>query len=448
MGKVKVDFLFRYEHKVRELETIMLLKLELERRGYSVAFVGNYDYKQKDNYQPKVLISPAIYDNSNLYGDYIKYGLIKKIANLQWEQIFTIGSEKDKNFAQNIKGIGTRVINFCWGDKRREQIISNGVKKDCAITVGQVNTDLLKGRFSQSLKNKDELSKDFNIDSNLKWHLFISSFAYCELDKLQTELVIKAIGYNDYSRFKKISDNSREKILDWFETMLNIDNQTILIYRPHPDEANKSTRLKEMELKYSNFKVISELAIKHWINACDKIYNWYSTGIIDAIILNKPWRLLRPIVIDKDLDYKIMHNAQFIKSYEEYIYEVHNYEIKEIIKIDTLKLYYHISDNFSYIKVCDILEDMLLTSKYDIRYTFNEYIYLHYLFTIYELRKIFRFIVEKILPSLFLKTLLKNRLEKQKIRMQPLIDGYEKNVINNNDIKDITVRLKPIVYEK
>ena len=61
MGKVKVDFLFRYEHKVRELETIMLLKLELERRGYSVAFVGNYDYKQKDNYQPKVLISPAIY---------------------------------------------------------------------------------------------------------------------------------------------------------------------------------------------------------------------------------------------------------------------------------------------------------------------------------------------------------------------------------------------------
>lgn len=448
MGKVKVDFLFRYEHKVRELETIMLLKLELERRGYSVAFVGNYDYKQKDNYQPKVLISPAIYDNSNLYGDYIKYGLIKKIANLQWEQIFTIGSENDKNFAQNIKGIGARVVNFCWGDKRRKQIISNGVKKDYAITVGQVNTDLLKDGFSQSLKNKDELSKDFNIDSNLKWHLFISSFAYCELDKLQTELVIKAIGYNDYSRFKKISDDSREKILDWFETMLKLDNQTVLIYRPHPDEAKKSTRLKEMELKYSNFKVISELAIKHWINACDKIYNWYSTGIIDTIVLNKPWRLLRPIAIDKDLDYRMMHNAQSIKSYKEYIEDVENYEVKDIIAKSLLNSYYYIPDDYTYIRVCDILEEMLLTSKYDIRYTTNEYIYIHFMLARHKTKKIVKWLIEKTFPNSIKEVLFKKKIEKQKIREQILIDGYEKNVINDDDIKDITERLKSIVYEE
>ena len=43
----KVDIVIRYEHKVRELESIMLLKIEMERRGYSVAFVANYDYKNK-----------------------------------------------------------------------------------------------------------------------------------------------------------------------------------------------------------------------------------------------------------------------------------------------------------------------------------------------------------------------------------------------------------------
>lgn len=448
MGKIKVDFLFRYEHKVRELETIMLLKLELEKRGYTVAFVGNYDYKQKDDYQPKVFISPAIYNNENLYGEYLKYGIIRKIANLQWEQVFTISNEEDINFAQNIKGIGTKAINFCWGNKSKERIIKGGVNKECAIVVGQVNADLLKDKFSQSLKSKEELSKDFNISSNLKWHLFISSFAYCELDKLQTELVIKAIGYNDYSRFKKLSDDSRENILDWFETMLEQDMETILIYRPHPDEAKKSTRLKEMEHRFPNFKVIPDLAVKHWINACDKIYNWYSTGIIDAIILNKPWRLLRPITIDKDLDYRMMHNAQAIKSNKEYIEDIQKYEIKEIIEKDLLNSYYYIPDNYSFLMVCDILEEMLLTSKYDIHYTFNEYMRLNILLLKNKTKRIIKQIIDKTLPNKILKIIFKTKIEKQRLRKQILIDGYEKNVINEQDIKDITERLKPIVYGK
>ena len=35
----KYDFLFLYEVKNRELESLCLLKYELERRGYSVAIV-------------------------------------------------------------------------------------------------------------------------------------------------------------------------------------------------------------------------------------------------------------------------------------------------------------------------------------------------------------------------------------------------------------------------
>ena len=44
MKTKKVDFLIRYEHKVRDLESIMLIRTELERRGYSVAFICNYEY--------------------------------------------------------------------------------------------------------------------------------------------------------------------------------------------------------------------------------------------------------------------------------------------------------------------------------------------------------------------------------------------------------------------
>ena len=445
MKRKKIDFIFRYEHKVRELESIMLLKLELEKRGYSVAFVGNYDYKQKDNYQPKVFISPARYTNNNLYRDFMKYGLIKKIANLQWEQVFTTSNEEDPNFAQNIKGIGTRAVNFCWGNKTKERITNGGVYDKCAIVVGQVNADLLKGKFIQSLKNKEELSKIFNLNPNYKWHLFISSFAYCELDKFQTELIIKAIGYNDYCRFKRISDDSRNQILNWFEKTLERDKQTILIYRPHPDEAKKSIRLKEMELRFPNFKVVPDFAIKHWINACDKIYNWYSTGIIDAIILNKPWRLLRPITIDKDLDYKMMHNAQAIKSDQEYIEDNQNYDNKDIIERNLLNSYYFLPNDYSYIKVCDILEEMLLTSKYDIHYTIHEYLNIYLILTKYKTKKIIKWLIKKIFPNFIIEILFKKKIEKQRIREQVLIEGYEKNVINNEDIKDITKRLKPII---
>ena len=41
-----LDFLILYEHVVREYESILLLKLELERRGYSVAIHQLLDRKK------------------------------------------------------------------------------------------------------------------------------------------------------------------------------------------------------------------------------------------------------------------------------------------------------------------------------------------------------------------------------------------------------------------
>ena len=74
MKTKKVDFLIRYEHKVRDLESIMLIRTELERRGYSVAFMCNYEYDRQDRYQDKVLVSPAIYSEANLIGDFKNHG--------------------------------------------------------------------------------------------------------------------------------------------------------------------------------------------------------------------------------------------------------------------------------------------------------------------------------------------------------------------------------------
>ena len=60
-----LDFLILYEHTVREYESDLLLKLELERRGYTVRIRQLLDAKDlrlfgKD--KPEVLVSSCMYD--------------------------------------------------------------------------------------------------------------------------------------------------------------------------------------------------------------------------------------------------------------------------------------------------------------------------------------------------------------------------------------------------
>ena len=55
---MSLDFLILYEHVVREYESLLLLKLELERRGYSVAIHQLLDRKKLKYFtwkKPKVV---------------------------------------------------------------------------------------------------------------------------------------------------------------------------------------------------------------------------------------------------------------------------------------------------------------------------------------------------------------------------------------------------------
>ena len=171
-------------------------------------------------------------------------------------------------------------------------------------------------------------SAKYGIDGKKKWYLFISSFAYCEMDEQQAKMSEAQLGKEDFDAFKDASYKSRDAILDWFEKKLVSCPETLIIYRPHPDETQKCERLKSMAQKYDNFKMVSQEAIKHWVNACDKVYNWFSTGIIDAVVLNKPIRMLRPVEIKEDLDYRLMHNSRKLKNEKEFENDFNNLEIE------------------------------------------------------------------------------------------------------------------------
>ena len=440
----KVDFLFRYEHKVREIESLALIRLELERRGYSVEFLGNYEYDKNKNYKPRVFIAPAVYNNSQLWGEWKKYGAIRKIANMQWEQLFHIEEENKADAFHNITGVGQRIVNFCWGWSTKKRIDDGGCDKKKTIVVGAVNTDLLRDPFVKSLYTKDDLSAKYSLDKSKKWILFVSSFAHCEMEEFQASMSRQARGNDNFEMMTKIAYSSRDMILDWFEEVLKKDKTKIIIYRPHPDETGKYDRFKKLVSKYSNFKIIQDEAIKHWINVCDKTYTWYSTGVADAIILNNhPYRLLRPVELPESTDYRLMYSAKKIICENDFLNDLDDDSIIEVIPQNIFDEYFFIPKDFVYRRICDILEELYNTSKYDINYSHSEKINIFWLHTLY----MFRIYVKKIFPSVifnFIKELITSDRDKRYNKM--LQDGYSKNVVCKDELDNILERLRPIIY--
>ena len=73
MGSYQVkelDFLFIYEHKVRELENLCLLKYELDRRGYRTKIMHIEDAEalkaMRPIYHAKVVVMMACYQNLSI----------------------------------------------------------------------------------------------------------------------------------------------------------------------------------------------------------------------------------------------------------------------------------------------------------------------------------------------------------------------------------------------
>ena len=88
-----LDFLILYEHVTREYESLLLLKAELRRRGYTAEIRQLLDRKRLKYFtfqKPRVLVSSCMYDdeaiNSHVYNNVGRCG---RVVNLHWEQILS-----------------------------------------------------------------------------------------------------------------------------------------------------------------------------------------------------------------------------------------------------------------------------------------------------------------------------------------------------------------------
>lgn len=307
------DIVILYEHKSRELENSCLLAVELEKRGYTV---GIYNIYEGFRYfvKSKVLIVPHLYNEQQLIWFAKNYAMSNRcIIDMQYEQVVT-------NYCENTimldpKGQAKNAQHIAWGKAQEEKYVRAGISESHIHNTGHIGMDLLRPEFKDYFYSKEQLAKEFDLDSSKEWILFISSFSLAN----RTEADIELFSILDPSTrgFAELCDKSMERILDWFEIMLKKHPEKIFIYRPHPGELH-SDRITDMTKKYNNFKYIKKYSIRQWMHPIDITLNWVSTSIADVYFANKKCGLLRPLHLDEMYDLTIMKNAKFIESEEQF----------------------------------------------------------------------------------------------------------------------------------
>jgi surface carbohydrate biosynthesis protein len=363
------DFLINYEHKNRELDSICLIKVELEARGYSVELSCTYD---KDRTKPnparrkaKVVVTSALYNDGSL--DFFVFGLAgfcKKIVNLQWEQALSNQDEENLSQFLNPKGLARNALHLCWGPATRNRLINSGLNPSNVVTSGPIQMDTLRPEFDNLFLSKEELAQRYNLDSKLEWVLFISSFTYITMtdEEYSGELKVLGPSLND---FLELSCISKDGILSWIDEAAVKYPDKIFIYRPHPSE-NNDPAISELEIKHSNFRSIGELSIKQWIKSSDKLLSWYSTSAAEIYFANKNFHVLRPVPLPFELDVSIYRNANVINNVSDFISELDSNNSNFPLSSDVMTQYFQVNPARPTFKiVCDYLVSVLETNEYD-----------------------------------------------------------------------------------
>lgn len=351
-----MDFLILYEHASRELENACLLKEELNRRGYSVKIECIYSIK-KLFCKPKVLIVPHLYnDNQIVDFAYNFFGGVKKIVDLQYEQVLS-KSDIEDNYNMP-KEHAKFAYHIAWGEDQYRRYLENEISEGNIIMAGCMSMDLNHKKFDSVFIDRSEISKKYGLPNN-KWRIFISSFTLhnrTEDELKRYENVVKST-----RELRRIMIESRSKILEWIELILKKYPNEIFIYRPHPAE-RADLDLKELEEKYNNFYVISDLSIRQWVRVVDYAYTWYSTSIVDFYYGNKNCEILRPIKIPEKIDAILFKNARVINTVGEFEYYF-NMEASNLqFPIDDKEIeefYGHWKDGSAYKRIADACEKVI-----------------------------------------------------------------------------------------
>ncbi len=312
-----IDFLFVYEHVNREIENETLIMHKLKKMGYTCELISFYgpDYvkwrilKKK----AKVVIVPWLRFDEDLIHFLVLANKPYKIVNIQCEQV---SSEMSAPGMAIFSSECKKAYQFCWGKDRLNTLIKDGVKANKTHIVGAVQLDYGKPLFADYYYKRNKVANEFNLNTNKKWLLFISSFSYSGYSEEAVNASCQTYG-EQFRTFYDINIKSQKSILDWLTRLCKARDDIEIIYRPHPSEA-KTGDLNQVESEIDNFHIIDMYSVKQWAKVCDYTTLWFSTSNAELYSLGVDYKVLRPYEIPKNYDVNTFSDIEFISSYEDF----------------------------------------------------------------------------------------------------------------------------------
>lgn len=370
-----MDFIIFYEHISREAENILLVKEELNSRGYSVEishFSFNGYGKNILFSKPKVVVTPWLRSDENLYRFTRFRNRPSKIVNLQWEQIYN-KQDLESGLVETLDQ-AKDVNHICWGKASKDRLTKIGVPENKLEITGAIHLDFSREEFNHYYKSREELADEYNIPNDKKWILYVSSFAYATYSEEDIRELENQWNMSYYDMVK-VSRDSRKKTLEWIEELLNKDTEVIFIYRPHPSE-KIDEELIRFKNQHDNFYVIKDYSVKQWIKVCNKINTWYSTSIAEIYYMGKECSIVRPYKLLDDIEVEIMNGAKFITTKDEFIqYNLLDKSGEKYFPIskETMDYFYDFEDSIpSYVRVANYLEKVYKSEEYNTVYSFSK----------------------------------------------------------------------------
>ncbi|MEA5051613.1 MAG: surface carbohydrate biosynthesis protein [Oscillospiraceae bacterium] len=365
-----LDFLFLYEHIVREFENDCLVMAELERRGYSSELFQLMDRKKLKYFtwkKPKVIVTSAMYDNETLNSFvYNNVGKLQKVVNLHWEEVLS-REQEDSDFyslTQNAR----RCTHICWGEAAKKRIVSKGVPENNAVVTGAVQLDFLYPMFDGYFKSRDALAQQFGLDPDRRWLCYISSFSCAWMDDKEVAELNEMTDL-DFAGFKAVGARSMRATLAWFDRLLDEMPDIELIYRPHPSEW-QSPPLEAMKQKHPHFHVISDYSVKQWVKCCDTLLTWMSTSIAEVYFAKKSCLVLRPEPLHDDYDPVTYEGCDAIADYDALKAALARDKVDFPIDEARLRAHYDVDPEYpAYMRVADLLEWTLKNPPRDLPFS-------------------------------------------------------------------------------
>lgn len=357
-----LDFLILYEHPMREYESDLLLKLELERRGYTAEIRQLLDRKRLGYFtwkKPRVLVSSCMYDNAAINSHvYNNVGRCERVVNLHWEQMLSDTQEEGDWF--NFKGNAKQCVQTCWGPKTAERLRAHGVSEANSPVTGAVMMDFLRPEFAGYFAGKEALCRKYGLDPNKQLHLYISSFGYASMTDEEVKELSEMAG-TDFTGFAATNRASMDETLRWFDQYLADHPEVELVYRRHPSEWN-SHKLEALARRRENFHVLFEGSVKEWIVAADSISIWMSTAIAEVYMAGKNCHILRPMPIPHEYDPVIYAGADYITHYEQFCAAMDApapaFPEGFPIRPEVIEGYFAPGDKPAYLRMADLLEEV------------------------------------------------------------------------------------------